>query len=166
MTNIPVTTTQRGEENACPDKMTVLYNKVRDRAYELSCLRGCVPGHENEDWLQAEREILGAADTDVFDLGNAYRIRLNLPGCSADQIRIRATTSTIVVEAETEGPLGQWTMRNIYRRLAPTQSLDVDGLRATFDAGMLELIVSKSAPLIAEEEQPAQQETESVGAAR
>jgi len=31
---------------------------IRQRAYELYQERGCTPGHENEDWLQAESEVL------------------------------------------------------------------------------------------------------------
>jgi hypothetical protein len=27
------------------------------RAFELYCARGCQPGHDVEDWLQAEREL-------------------------------------------------------------------------------------------------------------
>jgi hypothetical protein len=32
--------------------------QVRQRAYELYQEHGCTPGHENEDWLQAEREVM------------------------------------------------------------------------------------------------------------
>jgi hypothetical protein len=32
--------------------------KIRERAYQLFVERGSTPGHENEDWLRAEREIL------------------------------------------------------------------------------------------------------------
>jgi hypothetical protein len=32
--------------------------KIRERAYQLYLERGSTPGHENEDWLRAEREIL------------------------------------------------------------------------------------------------------------
>jgi hypothetical protein len=32
--------------------------KIRERAYQLYLERGSAPGHENEDWLRAEREIL------------------------------------------------------------------------------------------------------------
>ena len=34
--------------------------QIRDRAYELYEARGREDGHEQEDWLQAEAEILGA----------------------------------------------------------------------------------------------------------
>ena len=34
-----------------------LEDEIRRRAYELSEQRGFTPGHENEDWFTAEREI-------------------------------------------------------------------------------------------------------------
>ena len=36
-----------------------LQTQIRERAYELYQERGRTPGHENEDWLQAERELAG-----------------------------------------------------------------------------------------------------------
>jgi hypothetical protein len=30
---------------------------IQERAYELFVQRGRIPGHELEDWLQAEREV-------------------------------------------------------------------------------------------------------------
>jgi hypothetical protein len=35
-----------------------LATQIRERAYELYKERGSTPGHENEDWLTAEREVL------------------------------------------------------------------------------------------------------------
>jgi hypothetical protein len=35
-----------------------LEGEIRQRAYELYARRGYVPGHENEDWLVAEQEVL------------------------------------------------------------------------------------------------------------
>ena len=32
--------------------------QIRERAYQLYQERGNTPGHENEDWLKAEREVL------------------------------------------------------------------------------------------------------------
>ncbi len=31
--------------------------QIRQRAYEIYLARGSAPGHEVEDWLQAEREL-------------------------------------------------------------------------------------------------------------
>ncbi len=37
---------------------TDLEAEIRRRAYELYAQRGYTPGHENDDWFVAEREIL------------------------------------------------------------------------------------------------------------
>ena len=34
-------------------------NQIELRAYFRYCARGCVPGGDVEDWLAAEREVLG-----------------------------------------------------------------------------------------------------------
>jgi hypothetical protein len=37
------------------------HNEIRRRAYEIYLERGGLPGHELEDWLQAESELESAA---------------------------------------------------------------------------------------------------------
>jgi Protein of unknown function (DUF2934) len=32
--------------------------QIRQRAYELYEERGCMPGHETEDWIRAEQEVI------------------------------------------------------------------------------------------------------------
>jgi hypothetical protein len=41
---------------------TDLEVEIRRRAYELYEQRGYTPGHENEDWLVAEQEVLSRHD--------------------------------------------------------------------------------------------------------
>ncbi len=36
-----------------------LQEKIETRAHEIYLARGAEPGHELDDWLQAEREIMG-----------------------------------------------------------------------------------------------------------
>jgi Protein of unknown function (DUF2934) len=36
-----------------------LQDEIRRRAYELYEERGCEPGHEVEDWFEAERQVMG-----------------------------------------------------------------------------------------------------------
>jgi DUF2934 family protein len=40
---------------------------VARRAYDLYLARGCEPGHDVEDWLQAERGLRGAVSVDQRD---------------------------------------------------------------------------------------------------
>ncbi len=45
--------------NRDSEQSTITDEDVRYRAYELYLQRGSVPGYEVEDWLQAQRELLG-----------------------------------------------------------------------------------------------------------
>ena len=41
-------------------RRTITDADIARRAYDLYLARGCEPGHDVEDWLQAERELNGA----------------------------------------------------------------------------------------------------------
>jgi Protein of unknown function (DUF2934) len=43
-----------GQSTALPADIE---NEIRLRAYELYVERGCEPGHEEEDWITAEKEV-------------------------------------------------------------------------------------------------------------
>ena len=44
---------------------------IARRAYDLYMARGCEPGHDVEDWLQAERDLRDAAERPMQDLQSA-----------------------------------------------------------------------------------------------
>jgi hypothetical protein len=48
---------RKASPSASPQNVE-LEAQIRLRAYELYQERGCTPGHENEDWWQAESEVL------------------------------------------------------------------------------------------------------------
>lgn len=142
MQTIPVKPLHNDEKKrACYDLRSVLDDQVRNRAFELFCMRGHAPGNEHDNWCRAEREILGASDAGILEIANGYRIRLNLPGFTVDQIRVRAAPARVVVEAEKHEDAGTMAIRNVYRRLLPQKRIDVGGTSATFGDGTLEVNV-------------------------
>jgi len=42
-----------------PGSLEMTEDIIRYRAYQLFEQRGCEPGHDLEDWLQAEAEVMG-----------------------------------------------------------------------------------------------------------
>ena len=58
---------RKKDEAAVPNEQATgagagaLRERVEQRAYELYEQRGCVDGFATQDWLQAEREIVGPA---------------------------------------------------------------------------------------------------------
>jgi hypothetical protein len=55
----------RRRSDAQPPKRDPLTEAIAERAYELFLERGAEPGHDLDDWLRAEREILDEARAHV-----------------------------------------------------------------------------------------------------
>ena len=45
------------------DKIEALRQEIARRAYLRYCDRNCVPGGDFDDWLAAEREVLGSGES-------------------------------------------------------------------------------------------------------
>ncbi|MGA8308687.1 MAG: DUF2934 domain-containing protein [Terriglobales bacterium] len=58
---VTATTTAVSFEHKQNPSTADLEAEIRRRAYELYERRGYTPGHEDEDWLVAEREVLSRA---------------------------------------------------------------------------------------------------------
>ncbi len=59
-TDQSVEQTEGGTSNALAQQSTpIAESDVARRAYDRYLARGCEPGHDLEDWLQAERELQG-----------------------------------------------------------------------------------------------------------
>ena len=48
------------------NKNEELRHEIARRAYLRYCDRGCVPGADIDDWLAAEREMLGSRESDAL----------------------------------------------------------------------------------------------------
>jgi len=118
-----------------------LFDRVRERAYELFCERGGEAGHEHEDWLRAEEEVMCGADSAVVETGRGLRLRCRLPGFAASGIRVRAGAGEIVVEAERQGEGVGLEIRNVFRRMTPGTAMDAGGVTAVWDGAVLEVTV-------------------------
>lgn len=44
-------------------------NEIEVRAYAIYCARGCVDGHDVDDWIEAERQLLAEAGNRATDPG-------------------------------------------------------------------------------------------------
>lgn len=60
----------RSTHNHSRDDETASHEAIQKRAYELFVARGQEPGHELEDWLQAENEARGKLSQTVESRGS------------------------------------------------------------------------------------------------
>ena len=61
---------------------------VEQRAYELFENRGREHGHDNEDWFQAESEVLRPVTIELGDPGEAYTAVAIVSGCRPENLKI------------------------------------------------------------------------------
>src|SRR6478672_3020292 len=57
------------DDHPIADSHIELERRIRERAYQIYRARNGEPGNAVDDWLQAEREILGAAKQPAQDRG-------------------------------------------------------------------------------------------------
>jgi Protein of unknown function (DUF2934) len=55
--DLPVTTAADRAPKARVEAAALTEHDIARRAYDLYLARGCEPGHQLDDWLQAEREL-------------------------------------------------------------------------------------------------------------
>lgn len=131
---------------------------VRERAFAHFSRRGGEPGHELEDWVAAEREVMGWPVAELKERNGAYEIDVTLPGFSPKDIEVTATPNEMIVHAiATTDRSGEdsrvlWSefgQAEIYRRIDLPTEINADKVSASLDHGVLHLKAPKSATLAA-----------------
>jgi len=127
---------------------------VRERAFALFSRRGGQPGHELEDWVTAEREVLGWPVAELKERNGSYEVDVTLPGFSPKDIEVTATPNEMIVHAvSTTDRSGEdsrvlWSefgQQEIYRRIDLPIAINADKVSASLDHGVLHLKAPKFA---------------------
>ena len=84
------------------DEMAKRFQEVERRAFDLFEKRGREFGHELEDWLNAEHEVLGWPAGELAEKDGSYEMRISLPGFEAKEVEVTAAPNEIVVHAATK----------------------------------------------------------------
>jgi len=129
------------------------FEDVRRKAFELFEKRGREFGHELEDWLKAEHEVLGWPAAELTEADSKYELALTLPGYEPKDIEVTATPSEIIVHAKVEEHKKEekeeclWTefrSNDVYRRFDLPEAIDVEKTKANLDKGMLHITAAKA----------------------
>lgn len=130
------------------------FEEIRQRALELFEKRGREIGHALDDWLRAERDVLGGwPAAELREKDGTYELRVTLPGYEAGEVQVTAAPGEILIHAETkqekkaaEGKV-IWTefgSNNVYRRFDLPQPIDVSKATATLERGLLRVSAAKA----------------------
>jgi HSP20 family protein len=129
-------------------------DRISKRAYELFQNRGGANGHDVEDWLAAESELLEPVAVEVTDAGNKVIVRAKIPGFEAKNLDIQVEDSKLVITGKKEskqeqkdekGVVYSESKKEIYRVVDLPYPVIADKATASFSKGVMELKLPKSA---------------------
>jgi len=154
MANVVVQKTDTSEKHLpILDEIAQRFEEVRRRAFELFENRGCEIGRGLEDWLKAEREILGSPAAQLAEKDSSYELQVALPGFDAHDVQVTATPSEIIVHAASskEKKSGKenlvWTefaANDVYRQVHTPKQINADKTTAVLEKGLLRITAPKA----------------------
>jgi len=144
---------ESAQSPALTNKLETMANRVRRRAYEIFKHRG-TDGQEVDDWLQAERDLIFAPDSEMIEKDGKIEIRVAAPGFKAAETHVTVLPDAVIVAAESSHKheetnanvhLCEFGEKNLYRRLDLPNRINVDRVTASLDDGMLRITAQKAA---------------------
>ena len=135
------------------DQITEFSQNISKRAYEFFDGRGRQFGHELEDWLRAEEELMRRVPVEMRENATQIVVRAEVPGFTASDIRIGVEPWGLVISGKAEEQREHKDERTVYAECRSRQfyrSLDlpaeVDPAKATavLKDGILELDLAKT----------------------
>lgn len=160
MSQVAITKATPADKQSPPifEDLAKRFDAIERRAFDLFEKRGRVAGHELEDWLKAEHELIGWPAAELSEKDGAYQMEITLPGFKPQEIEVTASPNEIIIHAATheekqakkESVL--WTefgSNDVYRRFGLTVPIDLDKVTANLEDGLLRI----NAPKVEEPEQ-------------
>ena len=122
------------------------------RAYELFEARGREHGHDLEDWLDAERELVQFFPVTFTDSGESLVVRSEVPGFAGGEIEVAAEPERVFISGrrETQASSQEGTLRKesaqVFRAVDLPVSVDPERATAKLNDGILEITLPKMPP--------------------
>lgn len=129
-----------------------IQEQIARRAYELFALSGFTDGHDLEDWLFAESELLGKMPVELSETDKELTVSAGLPGFSDKDIEIRVEPRRLFItvkrEEKSENKQKGQTFysersKELFRTIDLPAEIDPDKVKATLSKGGLDITMPK-----------------------
>jgi len=126
-------------DNVCADVQNV-YAKIAAKAYAYFLDSGCINGHDIDDWLRAERELISKPAVRLHRENSHFIVNVDLPGIHPGDLNIKVSSQQmLVISVPFDG-------RQIFCIVRFPEPVDPAAVEATFHDGELRI----SAPVAPE----------------
>lgn len=132
-------------------EMDKMAEAIRQRAFGNFLQRNGFPGDHLDDWLLAERELIGEPRAEVTETGKDIVVQMQAPGLEPEDIQIIAAPESILVKSEvfhaheeSNGTVHFCEFaEKLFRRFDLPAKVDVDKVTATLEKGILRIVAAK-----------------------
>jgi len=134
------------------ERVREINDLIARRAFELFEANGCAHGHDREDWLRAESEILHPLPLIVIETETELTFRAKVPGFDAKDIEVRVEPHSLLIVGKRQEASEQTRGNTLYaerqsnlifRVLDLPMNVDPERVKATLSDGLLEVTLSK-----------------------
>jgi HSP20 family molecular chaperone IbpA len=135
------------------DRMREIHDTIARHAYHIFTIRGCEHGHDREDWLAAELEVLHLCRRDLKESAEKIVCTFELGGSfTADQLNVcvephRVTISgernIIGLRGDSSGTHEERRPQHVFRILDLPAEVDPSAAAATLNGETLEIVMPK-----------------------
>lgn len=135
------------------EEIKALAERIRERAYEIFEERGGGNGFDREDWLNAERDLLCACESDLVEKDGKFEVRMNAPGFDPGEVKVTALPDALIVKAssshrheKTEDNVHfcEFGRKTLFRRFDLPEPINLDKVTADLNKGVLHLTAAKA----------------------
>jgi HSP20 family protein len=135
------------------DEIKALTERVREQAFRIFEGRGGDDGFDKEDWLNAERDLLCACESDLVEKEGRFEVRMNAPGFDPGEVKVTALPDALIVNASSrhsheknEGNVRfcEFGRKTIFRRFDLPEAINLDKVTADLNKGVLHLTAAKA----------------------
>jgi len=159
MADIKVQKVEKPEDRTLPvfRALDEVFERIRQRAFELFAGRGFKDGDDLGDWIAAEHELCWPA-TELLEHDGGYVLKVALPGFEPGQVSVTATPRELIVHASAKTERREGTERakagtilwsefrndDVYRRIEFSDAIDLSRVSANLANGLLKIVAAKA----------------------
>lgn len=156
MANLPVqkVTAESALPSSWRNELMKFSEAVGRKAFELFEKYGHSNGHDLDQWLDAEKQIVTFPRLELLDTGTEFELRVAAAGFDAKDVEVTALPDAVLVKAQTsaeaeekEGEICycEFSDKSLFRRIPLAQPIDIDAVTAQLEKGVLKIVAPKAA---------------------
>jgi HSP20 family molecular chaperone IbpA len=130
-----------------------IYDAIALRAFEIFESNGSSPGHDLEDWLRAESELLQPVPLNVLESNSEFVVRAGVPAFGSNEIEISVEPRCLAIsgkretkEEEEKGKMirSEWCADRMFRALNLPSDVDPSKVSIALKDGVLTINLPKA----------------------